>query len=991
MRWTILIPVILIGIHARSQELAYRQYTVKDGLPGSTVYQAVEDRQGYIWFATNQGVSRFDGRVFTNYYKEDGLPDNDIVRLYLDSYDNIWFISFTGTPAVMHDGVITSFPGCRHVLSVCEEPLTRSIVLMMAFNKEKSAFWGVYTSPGSNRTWQFTEHIIHSAFRPPDFPILRASAPDKTSFYFSVADSKHYMLTIRDGTTAKKLPFAREESGSWLPFDIYNFLSPVKERKGLVFYDAQCNVHYADTQGTRIILRSKDKSSDGLSRVFNGIFCENDSTLWICSRNRGLLCVKDFLRPHPVVQSFFSKSFCTAVIKDREGGYWITTYDDGVYYLPNLSFHYLSGYPAIMEKNALCIRAIGGGRLAAGFTDGNILQINSADAVSKYFPDWAMYNRNNRVMDIWPLGKDNLLAATDRGVRRLSSPGSPLMGPLAIKELYVLPDQSFLAGTHSGVYLMENTGYTRKNLFFERATCVTRMNRQYIWGTLHGVYAYDNNVVTDLGLRYPDLSGAINHLDVAPDSSLWASTQQGIVILKNDHITLLRKEQGIPGNMCKHVSFDNNTAWVSTDKGIARIAYRWSNGRLAYSVSSITEEDGLTTNNINRTLPAGNYVWAATARGISFFSKDYISHSLLAPRININKIMVGDEPVPVTDTLRIDYRKRKLLIGLSGISYRSGRQIYYEYRLPGLDSRWNRISNNSIEFPSLPFGKLWFEVRAVDRWGQRSEQPKKILIINTPPFWETTAFRAALYIATLLLLFFLFYAWHSRRQRRKEKEYRLEKKMHHLEMMALRAQMNPHFIFNCLTSIQYHIIRADVRMANHYLHKFSILIRQILQHSTQSFIPLREEVKMLELYLGLEKLRLGDRMEYRLCVSPGLRDADVAIPVMIVQPFVENAIKHGIDPLEGRKGLLIIDIRQTGQYIECSIEDNGPGIHASLSGNKIASPGHESMGAGITASRISTINAMQKQKILLQVTDKREAGHAGTGTLVHLSFPILTS
>jgi len=989
MRWLNLIPFILVAIPAYCQELSYRQYTVKDGLPGSIVYQALEDRKGFIWFATNQGVSRFDGRTFTNYYKEDGLPDNDIIKLYLDQYDNIWFISFIGIPAVLHNGVITAFPACKNVLSVCEDLITNTIVLMTAFNMDNRNYWGAYISRQDPVKWQFKADLKVTWRVPLHFPIVRASVPGKMSFYFSAVDKKSYSLTIQNNTLVKQFCFRKENPYAYLPFCVYDFVRPTENKKGIVFYSTDWTIYYADLRGMRTVILPEKKLHTRVIKDINSLYCENDSTLWICSRNRGLLCLKNFLSPHPAVQSFFSKSFCTYIIKDREKGYWLTTHGDGVYYLPNLCFHSLSAWPELMEKNALCVRSIGSNRLVAGFADGNIIKINCTNAASQSFPGWTAQNRNNRITDVCLWGGDTLLLCTDRGLKTRSSRGSTRLLPMSMKELCLLADKSILVATFKDLVLFRDPAYLKK-LFPERTTCVTHINGQYFWGSLHGAYAYINDTVSNLGLRYPELSGIINHLDIAPDSSLWASTQQGIVILKNNGITPIRKEQGMPGNMCKHVSFENNTAWVSTDKGIVRIDYRWNNSRLVYSLSDITEEDGLTTNNVNRTLPAGNYIWAATARGISFFSKNYISHSARSPLININKIAVDNEPVPVTDTLQINYPQRKLRIELSGISYRSGKQIYYEYRLPKLDSSWSRISNEIIEFQALPYGRFVFEVRSVDRWGKTSDQPKKILLINTAPFWETNAFRLLSVITVLVLFGFSFYTYYSWQQRSKEKDYRLKKKMHNLEMMALRAQMNPHFIFNCLTSIQYHIVRADTRKANHYLHKFSTLIRQILQHSTDSLIALEEEIKILELYLELEKLRLGERMEYNIHVSDALRQGNQAIPVMIVQPFVENAIKHGIACLEDKKGVLNIEIKQTGNYIDFFIEDNGPGIDASLSANRTVPTGYMSMGAGITGSRISTINSTQKQKIVLQVHDKRAPGHTETGTIVHLSFPIIT-
>lgn len=992
MRNLILLFPVLISLATWCQELSYKQFTVKDGLPGSVVYQTLQDRSGFIWFATNQGVSRFDGRTFTNYFKEDGLPDNEIIKLYLDKFNNIWFISFTGIPAVFHKGAIIRFDSCRNVKAICEDPLTDSVVMISdSFNGNKTC-WGYYQSLNISGKWQFTpcftENDPAGLFNK---SFLRSSSPEKIGFYFSVGSEKNYKLTIKSNTSLKQHFFKRNNPREMIHVSDRASFCVTPDKKAIAFFTID-SVYYADFQQIRPVFSCKAfKSSFGIFSNINAIFYENDSTIWLCTRDLGLICIKNFLTPNVKVHSFFDKSFCTSIIKDQENGYWITTYGDGVFYLPNLCFYSLSTYPGLIGKNALCIKALDKHHIAAGFADGNILKINHINAKNKRFREWATRNKNNRVLDIWPLHRNSLLIGTDRGLQILSSQGIIKLNVGPIKQIHVSADSTILIASASSVQLIKKPGHPAKSLFHWRATCLTGRNNQYYWGTLHGAFSYSNGLTTDLGQHYPALSGVINHLDIGADAELWASTQQGMVILKDGMIITIKKEQGILSNTCKHVSFDKNTAWVSTDKGVSRIDYRWSDNRLLYSISNITEEDGLTANDVNQTLPAGNNIWAATARGISYFSKSYISHSYLHPQININKIIAGNETLPVTDTVMVNYQKSKLLIELSGISYRSGKQIHYEYRLKELDSTWSRINSNIIEFPALPFGRFVFEVRAVDRWGTKSDQPKRMLLINNPPFWRTTWFTLLTYFIIVVFVgsgFFIFYRW---QQRKRERDYHLKRKMHELEMMALRAQMNPHFIFNCLTSIQYHIIRADVRNANNYLHKFSTLIRQTLQHSTASTIPLREEIRILELYLELEKLRLGERMDYQVQIPDDLKQGNLSIPSMIIQPFVENAIKHGIAPLEDRKGILLIEIKRSGGYIECIIEDNGPGIHT-MQKEKPAKPGdYRSMGAGITTSRIQTINATQKQKILLRVTDKQEGTFPGSGTIVHLSFPIITT
>src|ERR1700759_2057260 len=144
MRCTLLIAFILVGLSCCCQELSYKQFTVKDGLPGSIVYQCLQDNNGFIWFATNQGVSRFDGRTFKNFSKEDGLPDNDILKLYLDKYNNVWFISLLGIPSVYYNGAIHRLDSCQSVYAIVEDFLTDSIFLIAHISKSGVNHFGYY-------------------------------------------------------------------------------------------------------------------------------------------------------------------------------------------------------------------------------------------------------------------------------------------------------------------------------------------------------------------------------------------------------------------------------------------------------------------------------------------------------------------------------------------------------------------------------------------------------------------------------------------------------------------------------------------------------------------------------------------------------------------------------------------------------------------------------------------------------------------------------
>jgi LytS/YehU family sensor histidine kinase len=299
---------------------------------------------------------------------------------------------------------------------------------------------------------------------------------------------------------------------------------------------------------------------------------------------------------------------------------------------------------------------------------------------------------------------------------------------------------------------------------------------------------------------------------------------------------------------------------------------------------------------------------------------------------------------------------------------------------------WNPLENDNLEFTSLPFGTLKLQLRAVDRWGKSSASPVFLTIINKPPFWKTGWFLATTYLLTAILIGIFVFLYLRYRHKKKERLLIQKRKFLELETMAFRSQINPHFIFNSLSSIQHHILKSDPVSANAYLHKLSTLIRKTLQSSSNSTILLSEEISIIKVYLELQKLRLEEKLQYSINMSDRLFEKDLRIPSMIIQPFVENAIKHGISPDENQQGKIVINISRVSNVIVCEIEDNGVGIHTTQRMNQ--KNAHISMGSNITERRIQAINSMQEDKVLLEIRDKKDLDAAQQGTIVKITFII---
>src|SRR5579859_2839791 len=403
---------------ADGQELSYHRFTVKDGLPGSIVYHCLQDAKGFIWFATDQGVSRFDGRNFRNYTREDGLPDNDILKLYLDRFDNVWFLSFIGIPSVLYHDSIISFNNCRGVRSICEDTRNDCIQLMMA--DELSGTNGCYRGPDHPGRWKFSPDITSMNVAYPH-PLLRVSTPGNTDFFLSgrgVAAGE--TLKVKEGGVTASFLFNRNDK-EFSPFARQWGCSVLSNGRSIVFL-AVDSAYYSDIGRLSPLfsLRSLVSRQNLTIPEVNDVFGEDDSTLWICTRNYGLLRVRNFLDSRHTVDEFFPGHFCTSMIRDREGGYWVTTYSDGVFYCPNLCFRAVSSPHDLNFASVRSLRLMDTTHIVAGFDNGNIMVFDRHSLRHRVFPRWAISNRNNRIMDLAPLGRHSLVVAADRGLYRLS-------------------------------------------------------------------------------------------------------------------------------------------------------------------------------------------------------------------------------------------------------------------------------------------------------------------------------------------------------------------------------------------------------------------------------------------------------------------------------------------------------------------------------------------------------------------------------------------
>jgi ligand-binding sensor domain-containing protein len=339
---------------------------------------------------------------------------------------------------------------------------------------------------------------------------------------------------------------------------------------------------------------------------------------------------------------------------------------------------------------------------------------------------------------------------------------------------------------------------------------------------------------------------------------------------------------------------------------------------------------------------------------------------------------------------RLRHRQNFFSLSFSALGFTMADRTRFSYRLEGFDSDWVQAGDRRFaNYTNVPSGEYRFQLRAANNMGVWSQDWCELPIFIATPWWRHWWFRLGATLA-LIVSAVAFFQTRIRKVRLQERmKLDFEHKLAQVEMSALRAQMNPHFLFNCLNSIESYILRNETRQAAEYLNNFSRLIRLILQSSRANYVSLKDELEALELYLQMESLRFKEKFDYVIEVEESLDVDAFDVPPMLIQPFVENAIWHGIMHKTSR-GRVGISVSKRDDRLYFVVQDNGVGRRQAdvLKIRKGGHPARRSMGMQITKDRIQLINKLYNTNTILRITDLTDEEGAALGTRVELDIPI---
>jgi len=1001
-------------------ELNFFQLTDKDGLSDNYVCAIAQDRDGLIWVGTHNGLNRYDGYGFKNFYSKANdsfsLPNNYIASIVPDQNDNLWVST--------NEGVFrfnTSTQRARSFRSDPDDGRTFRNMYRPAIFLDSGQLPWVNTYDG---IYQFKDSLHY---------VRQDEGLDPVTSFLQVTSNKYFTI------------YKDRQGGLWSRMHDFVFRLDNQTKRVLkvykcpdhieithIFFDRQ-NHCWVSTWGNGIYRFTPEQNGwqlfepsktrpvvHGASEMeINGrqylVFsCLTPELFFVDEEN--LTCYNYLFDASRV--SIFDPPFV-----DRQNILWVPT-SNGIYYATP-SNHLFSVIPIPAQKKGQVQ-----GRRSFVY---NMREEPSGYWFSKRgYGGLVWYDKNWTMLHYWPeipigsgekfhfLGKttrevfdfmqvgNEMFITTEGGISILdlktlrwttASPQDMVLIPRLRTIVPVNDHEWWIRSFNQGVWVFDPisksfSGHYKnddssRNGFIGNVNFLlcTRKHRVYATTEL-GMFEYDEKSDRFQKIPFPGKPAPSNSLfGMLEDDQgdIWIGADNGIfsmnpVSKKMGKAFLENPKLSYVFRMCtdkyQNVWFSCNSGyWCWIRKSDKLIHFEYGAGLPKTDECIIYKtSDGMVyaggKDAVVRFFPEDvvNYHVTASTRIVEAITNDTLSRFELNPEgqklLNLS---------PYENSFQVNF-------DVNNYDPISSNQYFYKL-VPG-EKDWKQVENGHLSFYNMQPGSYRLETRGASLFASDFTNTDTLTIIISPHWYQSIWLKllCGLVLACIITLG-VRYRIHSIR-----KEAAFRQKIKEVEMTALRAQMNPHFIFNCLNSIENFIMQNEKRLASDYLNKFARLIRMILENSRKQSVPLSKDMYAIRLYVELEQLRFNHSFCYIADIEQVLMEGDYRVAPLLIQPFVENAIVHGLAPSEKRDLYLRISVKLQGEYITYSIEDNGIGRSQSRVYAEMNTKGHKSLGLEITRERIDVINRQQGAEGVLEIQDLQDDYGQPTGTRVLLTI-----
>lgn len=952
-----LIATLFLSFSAFSQQYNFINYSVEQGLIQSQINALCQDGNGYIWIGTLGGVSKFDGINFKNYSTKDGLINNQVNAIFKDNANKIWLGSLGG---------VSIFQGNKFETLLFKDELSSFFVTSIT-QDEKGTIWlstdggGIvsyankkfeyYSIPSKNLAESnYVRHIFCDAknnkwistkkgvYRLDNQNNIKDTIPNvNASQLFVDSLGTIWCSTFGDGvfkiSKNNQRNFTSETDGL-----ISNHIRSFKAKSdGSFWFTSKSGISKLDDN---TIVNFSEK--DGLTAPNIKCIIEDlEGNVFMGSDGGGLIKFTNDKFVSYTQNDGLNSNIIMSIIEDHEGAIWFSTYGNGVCKMLNNNFTFYTENDGLGNNTVWC--SMLGKRNKVWFGTSTGFSVFDGKKIKSYNSKHGL--NANKVYALAQDENENIWIGSKEGLSVLYLVKDSLYN---FSTDFQLPTniRSIVIENHETIWLCSSEGLIKFN----------PLTNKYIkFGTESGLP--DNSVMT---------------LVKDESNNIWVGTKNGLAYFKDGKFISVPVAEDYPSNNINFLKLDKfNSLWIGTNNGLFHLKNLDVNSISTSSFIRYSNLDGLKSLECNQNavfIDSKNNLWFGTNSGLTKHNIKLETKTIQLPKINLKEIRLFFENQDwkkytsafdqnqLPKNLVLPYNKNHLTFDFDGIYHKSPDKVRFRFKLNGFDENWQPVTKaNFVTYSNIPFGEYTFELSgSVDMIHWSDALTFNVTI--KPPFWFTWWF----YI--IVVLFLAGFTWliielRIRAIKRQQATQLIvdQAKMLSLEQQALNASLNRHFIFNALNSIQYYINRQDKLSANKYLTSFAKLVRKNLDSTLENEIELDDEIERIELYLKLEQMRFQDKFDFKIDIDESLRFSSVKIPSMLLQPYIENSIWHGILPANKHGEILVKVFKENDQLI-ITIRDNGIGIETSLNEKKDKKQLHISKGMELTKGRINLIN-----------------------------------
>jgi sensor histidine kinase YesM len=961
----IFIFAILAYINAYAQDPVYRTINNVSGLPSNTVYNILQDKKGFIWMGHDKGLCLYDGKSFKQYAlrTQKGRSLSNV----LEVNGVVWCQDFSGN--------------FYHISG-------DSLIQENRFSAN-----GAYSSA----------HIL-----------------GENSLSIVTTDSVKFFNTISSKKIALKSPLKASYAGCVHQNRLYFFAQQTlyssdnislksemvfpKKLPDFFFLLNINNRFYAITKNeSPYIYTIKDNQMLPINVLPLGSFIQDVHVLkdeiWV-STSSGAYCFDLNFKPKYDGHCFFKDFSITKIIKDREQNYWFGTLNKGVLLVSDINVRLQK-----FENESMTALSVGDeNQILVGTTNNRILAFNT---VNSSFKSQYKESTNHEITHIYVDKQTRKTLFSSDRIGYLSEGKKVRELKLAGKDVEKINENIYAIAFSNGISLIGSNSFTPKIPLW-----LTKDNGSWQAGHYRilddaprgrSVY-FDTNdstlyAATARGLLYfsPQGRGEILYENKPiyasqlgfSDGILFAGTfSNGLFLIKNKtQIVSINSENSELSKTIYKLQIKDDWVWLVGDELIEKYNLKTK------KIIKYTYASGLSKAEIKDILLHQNKVYIATTEGLIVFDNKQNAENELPPTLVTTHFLVNNKPYFDKKTYTLSHTENNISINFSLLAYKTADALLVKYRIN--DGIWQPLEAQSrvLNLPSLSSGAYEISIAAFNELGT---QVGNILTYNlsiSAPFYKRWWFILLGIMSSLLLIGAYFKARLKDIKTKNEllsQKLTLEQELQQSMLSSIKSQMNPHFLFNALNTVQSYIYTNDKENAGQYLGKFSELTRMILDMSNKDSVSMSDEVKALRLYLELESLRFEEKLHYTFNIDDTINLDTVHIPSMLIQPYVENAIKHGLLHQRGQWQLSLSFVKEN-KVILVVVDDNGVGRKRSAELNKNKMKQHQSFASKANQTRLEILNKGLIQNISLNILDKTDAYGNALGTKVTMAIPIVKS